>query len=90
MPCVYIWQLATKKGFEGQGIASHILQYVVEKFKNYEIYACVNIQNVASMKVHCKNGFIPIKYFEEQKQDGGIDKNLMLRRERKKQDENTF
>lgn len=42
------------------------------------------------MKVHCKNGFIPIKYFEEQKQDGGIDKNLMLRRERKKQDENTF
>lgn len=90
MPCVYIWQLATKKGFEGQGIANHILQYVVEKFKNYEIYACVNIQNVASMKVHCKNGFIPIKYFEEQKKDGRIDKNLMLRRERKKQDENTF
>ena len=82
-PCVYIWQLATKKGHEKKGIASSVVNYIAKKFIDYDIYACVNIENRASMKVHCKNEFVPIVSFQEKQEDGTMDTNLILKRERK-------
>lgn len=63
---IYIWQIATKKGYEKKGIASNIVKYITEKFKERDIYVCVDINNYGSMKVHCKNNFIPIKIFEKE------------------------
>lgn len=62
---VYIWQLVTKQGFENQGIATSIVRYITEKYKDHDIYVSVNINNYASMKCQCKCGFVPIKAFDD-------------------------
>lgn len=62
--CAYIWQIVTKKGYEKRGIATQIVSYITEKYKDRDIYVAVDIENHASMRCQCKCGFIPILYFE--------------------------
>lgn len=64
---VYIWQVATKIGYEGQGIATQIINYITEKFKNRNIYSCVDVTNVASLKCHKKCGFKELSIFDDEK-----------------------
>ena len=66
---LYIWQLVTKKGFENQGIATSIVKYITEKYKDNDLYVSVDINNYASMKCQCKCGFIPIKAFKDDKKE---------------------
>lgn len=60
---VYIWSINTKKGYEGKGVASKLIEYTCDKFKNSNIYSCIDITNHVSMKIHSKYGFIPVEYF---------------------------
>ena len=41
----------------GKGIASKLMQYVLEKFKGYKIYSCIAKDNIPSLKLHEKYGF---------------------------------
>ena len=40
---VYIWEVVTRKEFMGRGIAKKLLAYVLDKFNNYTIYSCINV-----------------------------------------------
>lgn len=60
---VYIWEIGTRKGYEGRGIATKLLKYVIEKYKGHDIYTCLDEKNVASIRIHEKVGFKKIKEF---------------------------
>ncbi len=62
---VYIWQIVTKKGYEGRGIATEIITYITNKFENRNIYSCVDVTNIPSLKCHEKCGFSIICSFED-------------------------
>lgn len=60
---VYIWEIGTRKGYEGRGIATKLLKYVVEKYKGRDIYTCLDEKNVPSIRIHEKVGFKKVKEF---------------------------
>ncbi len=60
---VYIWEIGTRKGYEGRGIASKLLNFVKEKYSNRDIYTCLDEENVASIRIHEKVGFKKVKEF---------------------------
>lgn len=76
---IYIWLMVTKKGFENKGIGTSLIKYIVDKFSDRDIYSVTDINNYASTKIHCKNDFIPIKYFEKV-YDGKNESYLVLER----------
>ena len=39
----------------GKGIASKLMQYVLEKFKGYKIYSCIAKDNIPSLKITLQN-----------------------------------
>lgn len=53
----YIWEIVTDKKNTGKGIANKLLQYIINKYNNYEIYSCIDLRNIPSLKLHEKNGF---------------------------------
>ena len=62
---IYIWEIGTKKGFEGKKIASRLLEHIIEKYKDNDIYSCIEIENKASIHLHRKYGFTVVKVFED-------------------------
>ena len=62
---VYIWEVVTRKEFMGRGIAKKLLAYVLDKFNNYTIYSCINVNNIPSIRLHEKYGFKELYRFEE-------------------------
>lgn len=60
---VYIWEIGTRKGYEGKGIATRMLQYVLKQYPGRDIYSCIDVENIASLKVHKKEGFVNIENF---------------------------
>jgi RimJ/RimL family protein N-acetyltransferase len=60
---IYIWEVGTRKGYEGRGIATKLLKYVISCYPNRDIYSCIDIENVASKRVHEKLGFKPVNSF---------------------------
>lgn len=62
---IYIWQMATKKGFQNRGIGTKIIEYLTEKFRDRDIYSVIDITNFGSMKIHKKCGFIEIQKFDK-------------------------
>lgn len=60
---VYIWEIGTRKGYEGRGIATKLLKYVIAKYKGQDIYTCLDEKNVPSIKIHEKVGFRKVKEF---------------------------
>lgn len=61
---VYIWEVGTMKGHEGKGIASKLLESVVNIYSKQDIYSCVECENIPSLKIHEKCGFKTVKTFE--------------------------
>ena len=74
---VYIWEVVTKKEFMGRGIAKKLLTYVLDKFNNYTIYSCIDVNNIPSIGLHEKYGFEELYRFEE-KNDNKIKKQIMF------------
>ena len=66
---VYIWEVVTRKEFVGRGIAKELLAYVLDKFNNYTIYSCINVNNIPSIRLHEKYGFKELYRFEEKRED---------------------
>ena len=71
----YIWEIVTDKKYKGRGIASKLMQYVLEKFKEYKIYSCVAKNNIPSLKVHEKYGFKEAYQFTKDKEQIMLVKN---------------
>ena len=74
---IYIWEIVTDKNYTGKGIANKLIKYILEKYKNYTIYSCINKLNIASLKLHEKNGF-KILYEFEQKEESKISHNYIM------------
>ena len=53
----YIWEIVTDKMYTGKGIANKLMQYIINKFENYDLYSCIDLRNIPSLKLHEKNGF---------------------------------
>ena len=66
---VYIWEVVTRKEFMERGIAKKLLAYVLDKFNNYTIYSCINVNNIPSIRLHEKYGFKELYRFEEKRED---------------------
>ena len=64
----YIWEIVTDKKYMGKGIASKLMQYVLEKFKGYKIYSCIAKDNIPSLKLHEKYGFKEAYRFTKDKE----------------------
>ena len=64
----YIWEIVTDKKYMGKGIASKLMQYVLEKFKGYRIYSCIAKENIPSLKLHEKYGFKEAYQFTQDKE----------------------
>ena len=73
----YIWEVVTRKEFMGRGIAKKLLAYVSDKFNNYTIYSCINVNNIPSIRLHEKYGFKELYRFEE-KEDNKIKQQIMF------------
>lgn len=54
----YIWEIVTDKNYVGRGIASKLIEYIINKYKGYEIYSCIDINNYSSLKLHENMVFI--------------------------------
>lgn len=66
---VYIWEVVTRKEFMGRGIAKKLLAYVLDKFKDYTIYSCIDVNKIPSIRLHEKYGFKELYRFEEEEDD---------------------
>ena len=73
---VYVWNGITKKGCEGKGYQSQLMQYMKNKFYDYDIYNVVDISNKASNHVCEKSGFKKILNFS--KEYNGAIENFAL------------
>ena len=71
----YIWEIVTDKNYMGKGIASKLMQYVLEKFKGYKIYSCIAKDNIPSLKLHEKYGFKEAYQFTNDKEQLMLLKN---------------
>lgn len=61
----YIWQIITKKEFENRGIATEIINYIVNKYNDYDIYSSIDVTNIPSLKCHEKCGFTRLMKFSK-------------------------
>ena len=77
---LYIWEVVTKKDFMGKGIAKKLLNYVLEKFKDYTIYSCIDANNIPSIRLHEKNGFKELYRFL-QMENGKTTQHIIFVRE---------
>ncbi len=73
----YIWEVVTKKEFMGRGIAKKLLKYVLDKFKDYTLYSCINSNNIPSIALHEKYGFKKLCEFE-QNNDNEVKKQIIF------------
>ena len=60
---VYIWEIGTLNGFEGRGIASSLVNHVLEQYTDVDIYSVVDDVNIGSIKIHEKFGFKVVASF---------------------------
>lgn len=79
----YIWEIVTDKKYAGKGIATKLMEYVINKYKDYTIFSCVDLSNISSLKLHEKNGFVPLYEFEE-KENNRVSTHIMMIRNTKK------
>ena len=69
---LYIWEIVTDKKYSGRGIANKLMEYITSKYSDFTMYSCIDLTNIASLKLHEKNGFKPLYKFETEKE--GIKK----------------
>jgi len=73
---IYVWNGITKKGYEGKGYQTKLMDYMKKKFVDYDIYNVVDISNKASNHVCEKAGFKKILTFN--KEYDGVIENFVL------------
>lgn len=73
--------MVVRKEFSGRGIGTKILKYIINNNPNSDIYSCVDINNIASMKCHEKAGFKQFDTFYK-RYDGKIDTYIFLKHTR--------
>ena len=76
----YIWEIVTDKKYSGKGIATKVMEYVINKYKDYSIFSCIDLSNISSLKLHNKNGFVPLYEFEEKSNDNVSKYVMMIRK----------
>jgi ribosomal protein S18 acetylase RimI-like enzyme len=62
---IYIWHMVIHKDFSGHGIGTKILKYIIKNNSNSDIYSCVDVLNIASIKCHKKAGFKQFDIFSK-------------------------
>jgi len=63
---IYIWHMIVRKEFSGRGIGTEMLNYIIKNNSDSDIYSCVDINNIASMKCHEKAGFRQFNTFSKE------------------------
>ena len=76
---IYIWNGVTKKGFEGKGVQTKLLEYLFKEYPSYDIYSVVDQNNIASNKLHDKMKFVKILSFEKE-YDGKLEHFYLFKR----------
>lgn len=76
---VYIWEVCTKKGHEGRGIASALLSFVLSEYPNCDVYSCIDDKNAASLKIHERAGFLVLASFKANYFKRGEDNYYVLK-----------
>lgn len=74
----YIWEIVTDKKYMGRGIASKLLNYVIERYEDHSIYSCINLNNKASLRLHKKNGFKLLYEFEKEENEKKTKNYVMM------------
>lgn len=73
---IYIWHIAVKKAFEGKGVASTLMQEIIERYSAQPIYSVMEEMNTPSVMIHSRLGFKPFAKF--QKNYDGTSVNLLI------------
>lgn len=76
---IYIWNGITKKGFEGRGVQTKLLNYLFKEYPDYDIYSVVDQNNEASIRLHSKMKFEKILNFDKE-YDGELEHYCLQRR----------
>lgn len=59
----YIWEIITDINYLRKGVATNILKYIINKYKDYSIYSCIDLSNISSLNLHIKVGFTKLYEF---------------------------
>lgn len=61
---IYIWEIITDINHMNKGIASKLYNYIFSKYEGFTIYCAINLENIASLKLHSKVGFQELYKFK--------------------------
>ena len=75
----YIWEIVTDKRYANRGIATKLIEYIINKYEGYTIFSCIDLSNGSSLKVHQKNGFMSLYEFEEKENNCVSTYTMMIR-----------
>lgn len=76
---VYIWHIAVKKAFEGKGVASMLMEEVVQRYSANPIYSVMEEMNSPAIMIHQRVGFRPFAKFKK-KYDNQVVNLLLMKR----------
>ena len=68
----YIWEIVTDKRYIGKGIANKLIEHIIDEYKGFSIYSCIDLSNIPSLKLHKKNGFKILYEFEEKDNNSSL------------------
>lgn len=54
---VYIWDMCTKRGFENNQLQQKLINFLIDNYKNQNIYSLTDIENKNSVHLQEKLGF---------------------------------
>ena len=77
---VYIWHVVVKKAFEGKGVASLLIDSVLEDYVDRPIYSVIEEMNTPSIMMHSRAGFKPFAKFKRRFGDQVASLVLMKRK----------
>jgi len=60
---IYIWHIITKKGHEGRGVATSLINFLKQEYKCDNIFSILDVHNAKSNKLHESLGFLPVDKF---------------------------
>lgn len=76
---VYLWHIAVKKAFEGKGVASALLEEVIQRYSARPIYSVMEEMNTATIMLHTRAGFKPFAKFKKIYEGQQVNLLLMKR-----------
>lgn len=75
----YIWEIVTDKNYAGKGIATKLIEYIINRYRDYSIFSCIDLSNTSSLRLHNKNGFVPLYEFDK-KEDNHVSTHVIMMR----------